>query len=265
MSSIGSKKRKSSATSSTTGASDSNNNGSSNKRTTTSSITPAERHANSNYTPLSLQDIYDRIAELCQKLPMVPEDGFVLQDSTKPVSNGTAEPPIVTSLAVPASSNSTQYDHVAIKVWATSVQCVLEEFALLSACISPATYVWGTDRSGAADQNLTLLSNELMRTQEQISARVTPRLNDVLAPVVTLITTKTVTTKQDASEIKQSYYATTFEDPDYVNWCFSMLARNAILMRQVVLANFDKLLEALRDFTVAQHSDSQHDSRGLLY
>jgi len=76
-----------------------------------------------------------------------------------------------------------------------AVQMVLEEFSLLMACVSPAMYVWGTDQSGAADQNLSWLMAKLMGSQEQILSCVTPRLNDVLAPIVTLLTDKIVMCK----------------------------------------------------------------------
>lgn len=84
--------------------------------------------------------------------------------------------------------------------------------------------------------------------------------------MVTLLTDKTVTTKQDdGTEIKQNYFVTTQEDPDYVDLCFTILARNAPLLRQVVLANFDKLLQAIQDYLAALHKDSLHDSRGFVY
>ena len=255
-----SKKRKSAAAASSTAAAG---------RKQSIIISPLEHAANVDYSPLGLQDIYDRIAELCRKVPVVPESGFKLaeSDAVTVSSNNGDNDPIVTSLSPHSAANGRDdlYDQAAIKAWATALQAILEEFNLLLACISPATYVWGTDRSGAADQNLSLLSNELVRSQEQIGARVSPRLNDVLAPVVTLITTKTVTVKQGDKEIKHNYYATIPEDEAYLSYCFGMLARNASLLRHVVLANFEKLLLALRDYADAQHTDSQHDSRGLLY
>jgi hypothetical protein len=255
MSSAASKKRKSSPAASAPAAT-------TKTKKISTNISSLDENANGEYSALSLQDIYDRIADICRKIPVIPESGFVLQDGKAKEK----EPSIITSLAVTATSaDSVHYDQIAIKTWATKLQTVLEEFHLLLACISPATYVWGTDRSGAADQNLNLLSNELVRSQEQIAARVTPRLNDVLAPVVTLLTSKTVTTKAGDAEIKQNYYVTTVEDPDYVNFCYSMLAKNAGLLRHVVLANIEKLLVALKDYANAQHTDSQHDSRGLLY
>jgi len=126
--------------------------------------------------------------------------------------------------------------------------------------------VWGTDRSGAADQNLSLLSSELVRSQEQILSRVAPKLNDVLAPVVTLLTDKTITMKEeDGREVKQNFFVTTPEDPDYVDLCYNVLARNAGLLRQLLLANFDKLLMTIHDYLQAQHKDSQHDARGFVY
>lgn len=258
-----SKKRKTSTTSSAIAPSGKN------KKLSTS-IHPLDHSANLDYSPLSLQDIYNRIADLCRKVPAIPESGFELNKDDhmqEETSTPNAETPFISSLSGAVSNNAdVKYNKAAIKAWASALQTILEEFHLLLACISPATYVWGTDRSGAADQNLSLLSNEMVRSQEQIAARVSPRLNDILAPVVTLVTTRTVTTKQsDNTEVKQNYYATTPEDPDYVNYCHCMLAKNAPLLRHVVLANFEKLLLALKDYANAQHTDSQHDSRGLLY
>jgi len=63
-----------------------------------------------------------------------------------------------------------------VRAWARQMQAVLEEFNLLIACVSPSTYKWGTDRSGAADQNLSLLFSEINSAQDQISSSVTTRI-----------------------------------------------------------------------------------------
>lgn len=240
-------------------SSSSNNSNVNNSNKQTKAHERKSLHEEVGYSPLTLQDIHDRIQGLCRRVPDIPEDNFKLEDGAEPRS------PVAASLPVPKVA--CPYDKEKIREWATSIQIVLEEFHLLVACVSPATYIWGTDRSGAAEQNLSLLSSELVRSQEQILARVTPRLNDVLAPVVTLVTDKTITTKNaiDGVETKQNHFITTQEDPDYANLCYCILARNAQLLRQVVLANFDKLLQAVTDYLTAQHKDSQHDSRGFVY
>jgi hypothetical protein len=81
-----------------------------------------------------------------------------------------------------------------------------------------------------------------------------------------LVTDKTVTVKADdgCTETKQNYFITTVEDPDYVDLCYTVPAKNAVLLRQVVLSNFDKLLQAVEDH-LAAHKDSQHDARGFVY
>lgn len=222
-------------------------------------------HGQVGYKQMSLQDIHDRIQALCLRVPEIPESNFALPKHTKnaPTTKSGEEEEEST---VPRPKNPCPYDKEEIRKWAASLQIVVEEFNLLVSCVSPATYIWGTDRSGAAEQNLSLLSGELVRSQEQIMARVTPRLNDVLAPVVTLVTDKTVTKKlKDGTEIKQNYFATTLEDPEYVDMCFTILARNAPLLRQVLLANYDKLLQSIEDYLAAQHKDSQHDARGFVY
>ena len=245
----------------------------------------ATLHAEMDYSPLTLQDIHDRIQALCLRVPVVPDCGFLLSEGPHmqathteddeegkpgaallPSSDDKASPAIPGSSTLPQPKQPCPYDKSGLREWATALQTVLEEFLLIVALSSPATYVWGTDRSGAAEQNLGLLSAELVRSQEQILARVTPRLNDVLAPVVSILTDKTVITKlPNGTEVKQNYFVASQEDPDYVDLCYGILARNAPLLRQVVLANFDKLLHAIQDYLTAQRKDSQHDSRGFVY
>lgn len=257
-------------------------NGASKKKATNGEEAKAKRaalHKEIDYEALTLKDIHDRIESLCLKVPTVPESDFavvaaaadsaapkVAQSEPKDEDNDGKAGLVILKERLPKAKYSCPYDKLALREWATGLQTVLEEFNLLVACVSPSTYVWGTNRSGAADQHLSLLSQELVRSQEQIMARVAPRLNDVLAPVVTLLTDKTVTVKNErGEEIKQNYFCTTHEDPDYLNLCHIILARNAKLLRQVVLANFDKLLQAIQDYLAACQKDSQHDSRGFVY
>jgi len=257
----GNKKRKAKSTAAANSSTRANNKKSASSSSSSGNISAARAalHAEIGYQPVSLQDIHDRIVELCRRVPPVPESGFALledeaapQESTQPRT-------------IPVASTPCPYDKAQIRAWAAALQTVLEEFHLIVALVSAATYRWGTDRSGAADQNLGLLSNELARSQEQILGRVSPRINDVLAPVVSLLTDKTVTTKTADAEIKQNYFIQVHEDPDYVHLCYAAAARNAVTMRQVVLANFDKLLQSLQDYLQAQTNDSQHDARGFVY
>lgn len=186
----------------------------------------------SNYEALSLADIRARIAQLRTRVPLVPPEGL-------------------------DASNETE-----IKDWATQLQAVVEEFNLLLCCISAATYKWGSERSGAADQNLSVLSGELANSQDQISSTITPRLTNVLAPVVDLVVDKTIITKNEkGQEVKQNYFSRQEVDPAFLVLCRSILRRNAALMRQVVLANFHKIDKCIGDYLAATQKDSQHDSR----
>ena len=112
------------------------------------------------FNALSLEDIRDKILSLSSRVPEIPGDTFGLNAELR---------------------------EDAIREWAATLQAILEEFNLLVCCVATATYKWGTDRSGAADQNLSLLSGELGSSQDQISSTVTPRLTNVLAPVVDLV------------------------------------------------------------------------------
>mmetsp|Transcript_5891 Transcript_5891/g.8337 ORF Transcript_5891/g.8337 Transcript_5891/m.8337 type:complete len:281 (+) Transcript_5891:163-1005(+) len=207
--------------------------------------------ANDGYKPLSLEDIKGRIKSLCERVPNVPTDGLDPDDEGQ------------------------------IKHWATQLQAVIEEFNLLVCCISAATYKWQSERSGAADQNLSVLSAELANSQDQISSTVTPRLTNVLAPVVDLVVDKVVTLKkkdkttngtttsdadaQEEQEVKQNHYVRKQVDPSFLKLCATILSRNAPMIRQVVLCNFHKIDKCMTDYLHAQVKDSQHDSRGFAY
>jgi hypothetical protein len=187
------------------------------------------------YESLSLQDIQERINQLCHRVPIVPEGGIHAEDQ------------------------------VALKDWAAKLKAVIEEFDLLVGCISTATYKWGSERSGAANQHLGVLSGELAHSQDQISSTVTPRLTNVLVPVVELVIDRTITTKDsEGREIKENVFTRKQADPDFVKLCAQILSRNALLLRQVVLANFHKIHRCLEDYMQAQKKDSSHD-RGFAY
>jgi hypothetical protein len=189
------------------------------------------------YESLSLRDIQIRISELCHRIPKVPDD--------------------------PAMMNPKDED--VVKEWASQLQAVVEEFNLLVCCISTATYKWGSERSGAADQHLNVLSAELGNSQDQISSTVTPRLTNVLAPVSDLVVDKVIVTKEGDTEIKQNVYTRHQVDPDFMFLCRSILCRNAKLLRQVCLANFHKIHRVITDYLLAQETDGEHDARGFSY
>jgi hypothetical protein len=196
------------------------------------------------FKSFTLEDIRSKIQSLSSRVPEIPEANF---------SNGNGDN---------GSTDSDLDEHV-IRDWAATLQAVLEEFNLLVCCVATATYKWGTDRSGASDQNLSLLSGELASSQEQIASTVTPRLTNVLAPVVDLVIEKTVTTKNaEGMEVKENHFTRKLVDPEFVKLCHMILARNAPLLRQVVLSNFQKILACLKDYLDAQKNDTQH-SRGL--
>jgi hypothetical protein len=244
-----------SASTSTSNKNNSNNNNKKRKADSDSTSSVSKKSATSDaaengtkngliFEPYSLEDIRGKIQSLCKRVPEIPEDQFV---AAADIKNGN-------------------FDETVVREWAATLQAVLEEFNLLVCCVATATYKWGTDRSGASDQNLSLLSGELGSSQEQIASTVTPRLTNVLAPVVDLVIEKTVTTKNEKTgvEVKENHFVRKLVDPDFVRLCHTILARNAPLLKQVVLSNFHKLLNCLKDYLKAQTNDTQH-SRGSLY
>jgi hypothetical protein len=169
----------------------------------------------------------------------------------------------VTEVVVPSVTSSSSllggggfgYDKTALKQWAIEMQHCIEQVGYVLPNVPVATYQWGTHRSGAADQNVQLLCSELARSQDQIQQKVSPRLNDVVCPVVTILTNKTITTKHENTETKQNYFIHTYEDADYVELCYISLGRNAKHLRHLLIANVDKMLSALHDYVSADSKD----------
>lgn len=191
------------------------------------------------FVPFSLDEIRTKIQNLAARVPEIPDDTFGLTKG--------------------------ELHETLIKEFASSLQAILEEFNLLVCCVATACYKWGTDRSGAADQHLSLMSGELGSSQEQIASTVTPRLTNVLAPVVDMVIEKVVTTKNEkGEEVKENKFIQKLVDPEFVVLCHRILARNAHMIRQVVLSNFQKILKTLKDYLKAQKNDTQH-SRGFTY
>ena len=234
----------------------------------------SESVVESDFKGLSLQDIHDRIKELVKLVPEIPPEGFYVEGALPNASSPKiGEPP--ENLKKPL-----------IKSWASQLQVVLEELGLLLCCVSTATYRWSTDRSGAGDQALNILNDELNSTQDQISSRVTPRLRNVLTPVVDLVVEKTVTKKfkrtkdigpkdngetkrsgEDAEEmveVKENVFTRHLEDPDFVHLCYEILARNAPMMRLVVITNFHKMQRVIKDYLAVQNNES-HTHREFAY
>ena len=193
-----------------------------------------------NFKPLDLAEIKIAISKLPSKLPSIPEAGL--------------DP-----------SNKDQ-----VRTWAMSTQAVIEEFTLLLICISAATYKWGSDRTGAADQNLSLLSSELGNAQEQISASVTQRLTNVLAPVVELCTKETIVKKVKDEETGEEYekrintFSREENDPAFIHLCHVILCRNAVMLKHLVLTNFQKVIKCIQDYLDATTKDGNHN-RSAFY
>lgn len=195
------------------------------------------------YKLYTLADIRTKLHGLTKRVPAIPEDEFR--------SGG--------------SDDKDSVNEDATREWAADLQAVLEEFNLLVCCVATATYKWGTERSGASDQNLSLLSGELNSSQDQIGSAVTPRLTNILAPVVDMVIEKTITTKDEQGrEMKENIFTQKIVDPDFVSLCHKILARNAMMLRHVVMSNFTKLLRVVDDYLNAQKNDTQH-SRGFAY
>ena len=225
------KKRKAEDTVSTSETAAASNNGGTKKKiksneTASNNTTSTSSSLPGAYQALSLVEIKDRITALMDRVPTVDKE---LTDSDE------------------------------IYNWAATLQAVIEEFNLLVCLIAAATYKWGTDRSGAADQNLTLLGGELQASQEQISSTVTPRLTNILAPVVDLVIDKSIVTKQHDNtaaaadknnnttttvvvKTKQNVFTQKQVDPNFLDLCRKILQSQC---RDVATSVFGQLFQSV--------------------
>ena len=188
------------------------------------------------YEKMSLAQIKESIKSLCKRVPTIPPNGIDANDS------------------------------LAIRDWAENMQAAIEEFSLLLSCLAPATYKWGSDRSGVGDQSLTMLSNEISLAQEQISGACSSRLTNVLAPVVDLVVKRVVKSvdKETGDIIKTQTYDREVVDIEFHKLCGKILCRNAAMLRRVVLGNFHKIVQVIEDYQKAAKKDSQQE-RSLAY
>eukprot|EP00984_Skeletonema_dohrnii_P023536 scaffold12614_cov145-Skeletonema_dohrnii-CCMP3373.AAC.2 len=141
--------------------------------TTIQPIDPSSMNS-SSFQPMSLSQIQLRIKLLLDKLPsalpQVPPD-YINPDETIHNNN---------------NQQSSLY-HPPIKSFASALQTTIEEYNLLLSLVSSATYQWGVDRSGASQQNLSVMNSELQQCQEVITSVVSGRLSNVLCPAVDVL------------------------------------------------------------------------------
>lgn len=182
-----------------------------------------------------------------------------------------------------------------IKAFAAKLQVAIEEYNLLLSLVSAATYKWGVDRSGASQQNLSVMSAELQTAQEVISNVVSARLSNVLCPAVDILigeveivregksdggaggvdeeSTASVpakkrklnedrlgTTKSTINERRINHYTRPLVDPSYVHLCHCILSRNAPLLRHTVATSIATAMRVIGDYLQAMKKDSSHDT-----
>jgi hypothetical protein len=159
------------------GDGDNNNNSNYNNQDTTITPLPATI-ISSTFTPLSLSQIQLRIKLLLDKLPddldadVVPDDYDAQLHQEDAINN---------------SNNKNNEKLATIKQFASNLQQIIEEYNLLLSLVSSSTYQWGVDRSGASQQNLSVMSSELQQCQEVLTSVVSGRLSNVLCPAVDVL------------------------------------------------------------------------------
>ncbi|KAL3788829.1 hypothetical protein ACHAWO_008154 [Cyclotella atomus] len=223
-----------------------------------------------DFTPCSLVEIQKRMKGLMDALPKVlpgvPEENDI-NDS---------------------SFTDNTPSHQAIKSFASSLQIVIEQYNLLLSLVSSATYKWGVDRSGASQQNLSVMVSELQQCQEMISTTVSGRLSNVLCPAVDVLVgeveiirggsgnndndgddarnkkrklnkesnNSSSGTDHNNSERRINHYIRAQVDPAYVHLSHVILARNAEMIRHTVATSIFTAQQVISDYLKAMQKDT---------
>ena len=220
-----------------------------------------------DFEPMTLPQIQLRLKSLVEKLP---------QDL-----------PAVPPDHEPVDDNLQLYSP--IKDFASALQTTIEEYNLLLSLVSSATYKWGVDRSGASQQNLSVMSAELQQCQDVISNVVSARLSNVLCPAVDVMIGEveivkasqdnigegekaskkrklnedrlgTDSTNNTQNERRINHYTRPLVDPGYVHLCHCILARNAPLIRHTVATSIHTAQRVIGDYLNAMKKDSSHEA-----
>jgi hypothetical protein len=134
-----------------------------------------------DFEPMGLPQVRYRLGALLEKLPRD------LPDPPPPIASDIGV--VATAGASPAvDGNEEEVDpRASVRSFASELQIAVEEYNLLLSLVSSATYRWGVDRSGASQQNLSVMSAELQQCQDVISNVVSSRLSNVLCPAVDIM------------------------------------------------------------------------------
>lgn len=189
---------------------------------------------------------------------------------------------------IPPISEVAENDIKSQQAWAIKLHAILEEFNLCLSSVSPCTYRWSSERSGAADHNLAHLSAELSNAQDQLSSVISNKLSNVLCPVVDLVTaeTKIVTTKSFKSKKNNSVDGTAengehdgeeeikiqtntlkreIVDPGFHQLCGNSLFRNAEMITRVLRANLEKAVKVIGDYIKDRNKEEKMTVSSMAY
>ena len=149
-----------------------------------------------------------------------------------------------------------------VREWGESIEFLTDEYHLLYHCVLSATYKWGTQRSGAAEQNLDILIQGLETANRMINDAVKRDMTqDTMAPRKHKFLSNIVETEDKATgKITRTYiYGNDIEDEHIQRYIAKGLSRNAPLQRHVLLSAFDLTCRCMNDYIEASKKDNQTD------
>lgn len=238
-----------------------------------STATDDDESASLENPVLTLAEIRARIVKIRAKLP---SDSDLPPVPPSDDDDDDVEEDLARAADVKGNSKlqEKQRIHRAIRTFASSLQVSIEEFNLLLALVSPATYKWGVDRSGASQQSLAVMSAELMQCQETMASVVNPRLSNVLCPATDIILKEVQIVRGgdgdndgplSKRETRTNIHKAIIVDPNYRNLCFIILSRNAPMIRRVVACALANATKVIGDYLESAAKDSQVEAGGRGY
>jgi hypothetical protein len=247
-------------------------------------LRPLSEVSSEGFEPMGLPQIHFRLGDLLDKLP---ND---LPSSPPLATNHYSDIDIV--VARPTNGVVHNDPRASVLSFASALQVVVEEYNLLLSLVSSAVYRWGVDRSGASQQNLSVMNSELQQCQDVIASVVSSRLSNVLCPAKDIMVGEIEIVRNDSGgengheldgevvesgkkrklscnsdrqfgygsgERRINHYIRPLVDPTYVQLCDTILVRNAGMIRHAVATSIHTAKRVIGDYLNAMKKDTSHD------
>jgi len=221
---------------------------------------------------MGLPQIRFRLRGLLEKLPRD------LPDAPPPSS---ADRGVVATAGVSPAGVEGNDPRAQVRSFASDLQIAIEEYNLLLSLVSSATYHWGVDRSGASQQNLSVVDIMVGEIETVKGGGVVGGEEDGVgetnAPLPDQATAPPAKRRKlpddedrppptagsggrGGNERRINRYIRPLVDPSYVHLCDCILARNAAMIRHTVATSIHTAQRVIGDYLNAMKKDTSHET-----